>query len=99
MVAGALVGSLAAGGGDRFSDLDLAFAVADDVPVAGSRRLDSHAERRVGRSDCRPPARPDELPGVPSAGGTPARPVADAGGTLRRGRSPVSPAVPRNRRG
>jgi hypothetical protein len=34
IVAGAAVGSLALGGGDRFSDLDLTFAVADDVPVA-----------------------------------------------------------------
>lgn len=34
VVAGAMVGSLALGGGDRFSDLDLTFAVADDVPVA-----------------------------------------------------------------
>jgi hypothetical protein len=34
VVAGAAVGSLALGGGDRFSDLDLTFAVADHVPVA-----------------------------------------------------------------
>jgi hypothetical protein len=34
VVAGASVGSLAVDGGDRFSDLDLTFAVADDVPVA-----------------------------------------------------------------
>ena len=34
VVAGAAVGSLALGGGDRFSDLDLTFAIADDVPVA-----------------------------------------------------------------
>jgi hypothetical protein len=34
VVAGAAVGSLAVGGGDRFSDLDLTFAVADDVRVA-----------------------------------------------------------------
>jgi len=35
VVAGAVVGSLAVdGGGDRFSDLDLTFAVADHVPVA-----------------------------------------------------------------
>jgi hypothetical protein len=33
-VAGAAVGSLAVDGGDRFSDLDLTFGVADDVPVA-----------------------------------------------------------------
>jgi hypothetical protein len=35
VVAGAAVGSLAVdGGGDRFSDLDLTFAVADDVQIA-----------------------------------------------------------------
>lgn len=35
VVAGAAVGSLAVdGGGDRFSDLDLTFAVSDPVPVA-----------------------------------------------------------------
>jgi len=33
VVAGAVVGSLALGGGDRWSDLDLTFAVADNVPV------------------------------------------------------------------
>jgi hypothetical protein len=34
VVAGAAVGSLAVGGGDRFSDLDLTFGIADDVTVA-----------------------------------------------------------------
>jgi hypothetical protein len=34
VVAGAAVGSLALGGGDRYSDLDLTFAVADDVALA-----------------------------------------------------------------
>jgi hypothetical protein len=34
VLAGAAVGSLAAGGGDRFSDLDLTFGIADHVPVA-----------------------------------------------------------------
>jgi hypothetical protein len=34
VVAGAAVGSLAVGNGDRFSDLDLTFAIADGVPVA-----------------------------------------------------------------
>lgn len=33
VVAGAVVGSLALGGGDRFSDLDLTFAVSDDAGV------------------------------------------------------------------
>lgn len=34
VVAGAVVGSLALGDGDRWSDVDLTFAVTDDVPVA-----------------------------------------------------------------
>ena len=34
VAAGALVGSLALGGGDRWSDLDLTFAVADDIPLS-----------------------------------------------------------------
>jgi len=34
VVAEAIVGSLALGGGDRLSDLDLTFAVADHVPVS-----------------------------------------------------------------
>ena len=33
VVAGAAVGSLAFGSGDRFSDLDLTFGIADGVPV------------------------------------------------------------------
>src|ERR1044071_2284080 len=33
VVAGAVVGSLALEGGDRWSDLDLTFAVADDAPL------------------------------------------------------------------
>jgi hypothetical protein len=34
VVAGAVVGSLAVDGGDRFSDLDLSFGIADRVPAA-----------------------------------------------------------------
>jgi hypothetical protein len=34
VAAGAAVGSLADGSGDQFSDLDLTFGIADDVPVA-----------------------------------------------------------------
>jgi hypothetical protein len=34
VVAGAAVGSLAVNGGDRFSDLDLTFGIADHVPIA-----------------------------------------------------------------
>src|SRR5437588_5407051 len=33
VVSGAAVGSLAVDGGDRFSDLDLTFGIADDVPA------------------------------------------------------------------
>ena len=34
VVAAAVVGSLARGGGDRWSDIDLSFAVRDDVAIA-----------------------------------------------------------------
>lgn len=34
VVAGAVVGSLALGEGDRYSDIDLSFAVRDDVPIS-----------------------------------------------------------------
>ena len=34
VVAAAAVGSLAVDGGDRFSDVDLSFGIADHVPVA-----------------------------------------------------------------
>jgi len=46
VVAGAVVGSLAVDGGDRFSDLDLTFAVADGVSVAGV--VDDWTRRLVG---------------------------------------------------
>jgi len=35
VVAGATVGSLALSEGDRWSDLDLTFAVANDLPILG----------------------------------------------------------------
>jgi hypothetical protein len=46
VVAGAAVGSLAVDAGDRFSDLDLTFAVADDAPVADV--LDDWTDTLVG---------------------------------------------------
>ena len=49
IVAGAAVGSLAVDGGDRFSDLDLTFAVVDDAPVADV--LDDWTERLAGELD------------------------------------------------
>jgi hypothetical protein len=49
VVAGAAVGSLALDGGDRFSDLDLTFAVADDAPVDGV--LDDWTRTLTGELD------------------------------------------------
>ena len=49
VVAGAAVGSLAVDAGDRFSDLDLTFGVADDAPVADV--LDDWTRTLVGELD------------------------------------------------
>ena len=50
VVAGAAVGSLAVdGGGDRFSDLDLTFGIADDAPVA--EVLDDWTGTLIGKRD------------------------------------------------
>ena len=49
VVAGAAVGSLAVDGGDRFSDLDLTFGIADHVPVA--RVLDDWTRTLVDELD------------------------------------------------
>jgi hypothetical protein len=49
VVAGAAVGSLAADDGDRFSDLDLTFGIADDVPVA--EVLDDWTRTLIGERD------------------------------------------------
>jgi hypothetical protein len=50
VVAGAAVGSLAVdGGGDRFSDLDLTFGIADHVPVA--EVLDDWTRTLIGERD------------------------------------------------
>ena len=49
VVAGAAVGSLAVDGGDRFSDLDLTFGVADDVPTA--ELLDDWKRTLIGERD------------------------------------------------
>jgi hypothetical protein len=49
IVAGAAVGSLALGGGDRWSDLDLTFGVADDASVDGV--LADWTSRVVGEFD------------------------------------------------
>ena len=49
VVAGAAVGSLAVDGGDRFSDLDLTFGIADDVPVADV--LDDWTRTLIGELD------------------------------------------------
>jgi hypothetical protein len=49
VVAGAAVGSLAVDSGDRFSDLDLTFGVAEDVPV--TEVLDDWTRTLVGDRD------------------------------------------------
>jgi hypothetical protein len=49
VVAGAAVGSLAVDGGDRFSDLDLTFGIADHVPVADV--LDDWTRRFIDELD------------------------------------------------
>jgi hypothetical protein len=49
VVAGAAVGSLAVDGGDRFSDLDLTFGIADHVPVA--EVLDAWTRTLIGERD------------------------------------------------
>jgi len=53
VVAGAVVGLLALGDGDRWSDLDLTFAVADDVSVRGGRDEVQAAVRRGRREAVR----------------------------------------------
>jgi hypothetical protein len=49
VVAGAAVGSLAVDGGDRFSDLDLTFGIADDVQAA--EVLDDWTRTLIGERD------------------------------------------------
>jgi hypothetical protein len=49
VIAGAAVGSLAVDGGDRFSDLDLTFGIADHVPVA--EVLDDWTRTLIGERD------------------------------------------------
>lgn len=49
VVAGAVVGSLAVDGGDPYSDLDLTFGIADDVPIADV--LDDWTETLIDQLD------------------------------------------------
>jgi hypothetical protein len=49
VVAGAVVGSIAVDAADRFSDLDLTFGIADEVPVTDV--LDDWTRRLVGELD------------------------------------------------
>jgi hypothetical protein len=49
VVAGAAVGSLAVDGGDRFSDLDLTFGIADDASV--TEVLDDWTRTLIGQRD------------------------------------------------
>ena len=81
VVAGAAVGSLALGGGDRWSDLDLTFAVADDVPVATV--LDDWTRALADEVEADPPrrrrGRADDVPRAAPAEHAPVRPLDDAG--------------------
>ena len=59
VITGAAVGSLALGGGDRWSDLDLTFAVVDEAPFAmvlddWTRALGRTRSRRSTSSTSRP---------------------------------------------
>jgi hypothetical protein len=49
VIAGAAVGSLAVDGGDRFSDLDLTFGIADHVPVTDA--LDEWTRKLIDELD------------------------------------------------
>ena len=85
-------------GGDRFSDLDLTFGIADDVPVADvlddwTRTLERRARRGA---PCRPRARSDHLPRVPAAGRAPVRPLDDAGGAVSSRRATIPASVRRD---
>ena len=85
-------------GGDRFSDLDLTFGVADQrAGRRRARRLDAHARRRARRGAARRPrARADHLPRVPAAGRAAVRPLDDAGGAVPSRRAAVPAAVRRD---
>ena len=86
IVAGAVVGSLALGEGDRWSDLDLAFGVADGVlRSARVGGLDAHVCRRVRRrAPVRSAQRRFHLPGLSAAWLPAVRPVVYAGSAVRR---------------
>jgi hypothetical protein len=87
------VGSLAADGGDRFSDLDLTFGIADHVPVA--QVLDDWTRTLIGEREAVHPSGPrahsDHLPCVPAAGRASVRPLDDAGGSVSSGRATCEP--------
>ena len=60
VVAGAVVGSLAVNGGDRFSDLDLTFGIADDVRTTDV--LDDWTRTLIGDRDAVPLADLERAP-------------------------------------
>ena len=80
VVAGAVVGSLAHGDGDRWSDLDLTFAVSGRrARRRRARRLDAPPRRRARRSSSvRPPQRSQHLPRVPASRLPSVRPLVHA---------------------
>ena len=82
VLAGAAVGSLAVDGGDRFSDLDLTFGIADHVAVA--EVLDDWMRTLIKERDAVQLADlergPTILPRVSAAGRASVRPLDDTGG-------------------
>ena len=95
VVAGALLGSLAHDGGDKWSDIDLMFAVTDDVPVP--EVLEDWSQTLVREVDAVKlfdlSSGPDHIPRVPAARFPRARPLIRTGVRVRRGRPEVSAAV------
>jgi hypothetical protein len=98
VVAGAIVGSLALGGGDRFSDLDLTFGVADHALVAGvladwTRTLsdDLDAVRLVDLE-----RGPERLRRVPASRRASVRSLDDAGGAVSSSRATLPAALRRD---
>ena len=95
VVAGAAVGSLALGGGDRYSDLDLTFSVADEAPVATV--LDEWTRTLVDELDAVHltdlERQSDDVPRVSAAECAAVRPLDDAGDGVPCPQSTISAAV------
>jgi len=95
VVAGAVVGSLAVDRGDRFSDLDLTFGIADHIPVVDvlndwtltlTDELDAVHLVDLERG-------PTTYPRLPAPGHPSARPVDHAGGSVPSRRATIPASV------